>query len=153
MITRPSSAQVLLAIRKELLDVVLPAVTTEQARIAIQMAENLLYSTAQRGDEVAFMRAEIDTVVEHAATVVAAGADRSGRIAGPLAEFEAARSAGVDVASVRTEYDAASELLSLCIEATMPVGGELHAASMAVLQQRLDRELEILGEFAFVGRG
>ena len=146
MITRPSQSQVLLAIRQELADVVAPTVTTEQARIVLQMVDNLLWSMAQRSDDAAAMTAEIDTAAalgdRVAAEVPAA--------AGVTEALAALRGSDDDLVA---RYDLAGELLSRCIETTMPVGGDLHAASMAALQQRLDRELHVMGEFAFVGRG
>lgn len=146
MITQPSPSQVLLAMRQELADIVAPAATTEQARIVLQMVDNLLWSMAQRWDDGAAMAAEIATA-EALGQRVVTEVPEAPAVTDALT---ALRSAPDDLA---LRYDRASELLSRCVETTMPVGGELHAASMAALQQRLDRELVVMGEFSFVGRG
>ena len=153
MITRPSASRILLSLRKELLEIVGPEVTSEHAKVTIQMMENVLRNLAVRADnELGWMREESAAIEAYVADVVEAvpGADAA------KAALDAYRTQRTDswfTADVQADYDRAGEALSCAIEAVLPQGGELKDRAMALLQERLLHDQQIMGEFAFVGRG
>lgn len=154
MISRPYASQLLLAARQELLDVVLPAVSTDRARVSIEMIENLLRSCAARCDhEIAWMREETTAIVALGERLVATGADPDGTIAAALDAVRASDQDSDHLADVQQRYDRAGEVLSCCLERAVALGGDVLADARGVLRQRQEREMEILGEFGFVGRG
>lgn len=160
MLSRPTTEQVLLDCRAELLATIEPAVADGPAKIAVQMLENVLRNCAARaGHEIAWMHEEGDAMLAYAERVAA----------GPLAT-DAVRDALVAAAAVPREsrhlddacaaYDLAGRCLEAAIEGVLAgTGGahgaladELHRDGRALLVQRLDHENQVMGEWAFVGR-
>ena len=73
MISRPTTDQLILECRRELLEVVLPDVNTEHVRVTVQMLENILRNAATRSaHEIAWMREETIGLETFALDVVAA---------------------------------------------------------------------------------
>ena len=73
MLARPTTDQIILDCRNELLNTISPAVEAPQAKIAIQMMENVLRNSATRAlHEIGWMQEEIDAMIAFAGTVAAA---------------------------------------------------------------------------------
>lgn len=154
MISRPSCRQLLDAVRAELSQNVVPAVSDPKLTQSLGMIDAILRGVAVRCDhEIAWMRAEIAEIDQLATTLIDAGADDGGRVAEALADLRDHPSGSDHVYAVQAEYDRAGEVLSRCMEAAVPAGGVIRKQAVAVLQARLAREVEIRGDFALVGRG
>jgi len=70
MLSKPTTQQVLLDCRRELLEVIDPAVSDPTVKIAIQMLENVLRNCAERSaHEIAWMRDESNLMVDYARDV------------------------------------------------------------------------------------
>lgn len=157
MLSHPSTEQILLDCRQELLDTILPAITSEPARIAVQMMENVLRNCAARAaHEIAWMREEEHAMVAYAERVVEPGV-ASGAVSEPvtaaLASYREERSDSLHLTDSAATYSLAGHCLSAALEAAMAAGDDaLHLAGRAILDARLAHENEIMGEWAFVGR-
>ena len=67
MLSKPTTPQILLDCRRELLETIDPAVTDPTVKVAIQMLENVLRNCAERAaHEIAWMRSESDAMVAYA---------------------------------------------------------------------------------------
>lgn len=153
MITNPSAAQVALEIRRELQELAESEPVSAQAKVAIEMIENCLRNLAVRSEhEIAWMRDESDSIERFASDMLETIDDSAVRAA--LAEYRDARSDSLHASDVRADYDRASEVLSCVAEAVVASGSaDLRARLVAILGDRQAREAEIMGDFAFVGRG
>jgi hypothetical protein len=153
MITRPSASQVALEIRRELLEQIGPELTSDRSRVSLEMIENCLRNLAVRSEhEVAWMREECDAIEALASDVAEALGDDAVRDA--LKAYRDARADSLHAADVQADYDRASEALSCTAEAlARSEHPELRVRLAEVLATRQAHELEIMGEFAFVGRG
>jgi hypothetical protein len=153
MLSRPTTEQLILDCRNELLNTIDPAVSAEPVKIAIQMMENVLRNCAARAaHEIAWMREEGDAMVAYARYVAASHA-ATPAVAEALAAFDGGRSDSLHLDDVCATYDLAGRCLSAAIEAAMEGDDvELQRAGRDLLELRLAHENEIMGEWAFVGR-
>jgi hypothetical protein len=153
VIVKPTSAQLLAAVRNDLRDVIGPALSDPDHVIRLGMIDSILASVALRSDhEVAWVREEVAATEAVADRLVAAGHDDGGRIAEALAHLRANRSPSDHLADLHAEYNLAGEVLSRTLEAALVVGGTVQAEAEAVLAARVAREAEIRGEFSLAGR-
>ena len=161
MLSRPTTEQILLDCRDELLRTVAPAVPEGPVHVAIQMMENVLRNCAARAaHEIAWMHEEADEMVSYAARVAAtshASPDTSTHtstaVTDALAAYETRRDGSLHLDDVTATYSLAGHCLSTAIDAAMAGGDpELQADGRAILERRLAHENEIMGEWAFVGR-
>lgn len=159
MLSRPTTDQILLDTRAELLSTIDDAITDQPARIAVQMMENVLRNCATRAaHEIAWMREETDLMIAFAEQVVSSGAaDRAGAIGATvvaaLAAHRDGRSDSLHLDDVTTTYSLAGECLSTGLEAALAADDTaLHIAGREILELRLSRELQIMGEWTMVGR-
>lgn len=153
MLSRPTTEQILLDVRRELLETIDPAVSAPQVKVVIQMLENVLRNTATRSaHEIAWMHEEGDAAVTFARAVHAALGIAA--IDEALAAYDTGRTESLHLDDVCATYDLAGDCLSAAIDAAMAAGdGALVGEGRALLQVRLDHELAIMGEWGFVGRG
>jgi len=153
MIVRPTSKQLLEAVRKELRNTVTPAVSNPEVQAKLGMIDSILGSVAARSDhEVAWIREEIAEIERGAQAVIAAQADRNGQVLASFQALESGRSRSDHLPDLHDEYNLAGEVLSCALEAALPVGGALRKKMEDILAARLAREAEIRGEFALAGR-
>ena len=152
MLSRPTTDQIILDCRTELLDTIGPAVDAPQVQVAIQMMENVLRNCAERAaHEIAWMHEETEAMIAYARTVAALV--QSATTEAALAAYNGGSSTSLHLADVNANYDLAGECLSTAIEAAMAAGNDdLHRAGRAVLDKRLAHENSIMGEWSFVGR-
>lgn len=153
MLSRPTTDQIILDCRTELLDTIGPAVDAPQVQVAIQMMENVLRNCAERAaHEIAWMHTETEAMIAYARTVAARV--QSAPTEAALAVYDGGSSTSLHLTDVTANYDLAGECLSTAIEAAMAAGNDdLHRAGRAVLDERLAHENAIMGEWSFVGRG
>lgn len=157
MITRPSTAQIVAAVRRELADVIAPEVTSPHAVASLQMLDNVLHNLEVRaGHEIAWMREEAALLEAETAAALDRLADdhRPRAVAEALDAYRRGRTGGLHYDDVQADYDRASEAFARVVEAAV-YGDDPHLREhvTGLLQARLARELEIMGEFGFVGRG
>lgn len=153
MLTRPTTDQILLDCRLELLSTIDGALTDAPAKIAIQMMENVLRNCAQRAaHEIAWMHEETDAMISFA-RAVATSAASTPTLEVALAAHAAQGSDSLHLDDVAATYSLAGECMSLALEAAMAAGDDdLHARGRAVLELRLAHEQQIMGEWTMVGR-
>lgn len=152
MLSRPTTQQILLDCRAELLSTIDAALTDPAAKVALQMMENVLRNCAERAaHEIAWMRDEADGALAFAHQVLAALPDDQLRRA--IAAYDAGRSDSLHLDDVSATYHLAGECLSAAIDVAMAsTDVELQRAGRALLEERLAHEQAIMGEWAFVGR-
>jgi hypothetical protein len=153
MLSRPTTDQIILDCRTELLNTIGPAVESPPVQIAIQMMENVLRNCAERAaHEIAWMIEESEMMLAFAGIVAASSASTDAVVAA-LAAHETGHTTSMHLADVTANYDLAGECLSAGLEAAMATGdNELHRAGRAILEERLAHEASIMGEWGFVGR-
>lgn len=161
MLSRPTTEQIILDCRAELLSVIEPAVADGPAKVALQMLENVLRNCAARaGHEVAWMAEEGDEMVAFAQQVTA-GPTGTPNVRSALSAYDAGRSSSLHLNDVCATYDLAGDCLSTAIDAVMSAStaadttattDQLHREARRLLERRLAHENEIMGEWAFVGR-
>ncbi|MFM8531427.1 MAG: hypothetical protein ACKOD2_17485 [Ilumatobacteraceae bacterium] len=153
MLTRPTTDQILLDLRRELLDTIDPAVDAAPVKIAIQMMENVLRNCAERAaHEIAWMREESSAMVDYARRVASTNSSTAALDAA-LAANDAGPHESLHLDDVSTIYSLAGHCFSAALEHAVAAGHlELHLAARSILDLRLDHENRIKGEWAFVGR-
>jgi hypothetical protein len=153
MLSRPTTEQILLDCRNELLNTIDPAVSDPAVKIAIQMMENVLRNCATRAaHEIAWMAEEIDQMVAYADRVAAATSEPVAVSA--LEACRGQRSSSLHLDDVVRDYHLASTCLSAALDAALASGdATLAADGRAIIDQRVATELQIMGEWSFVGRG
>jgi hypothetical protein len=153
MLSRPTTEQIILDCRTQLLELIAPAVDAEPIQIAIQMMENVLRNVAARAaHEIAWMREEGDDAVSFAQGV-AASATGNSSVTDALTAYESGRSDSLHLDDVVVTYDLAGRCLTAAVEAAMAAGDDdAHRAGRALLDQRIAHENEIMGEWTMVGR-
>ena len=154
MISRPSTAQVILDCRRELLEVIGPEVTSDAGKVSVQMLENVLRNAATRAaHEIAWMREETLAMESFARDTLAASPGASS-VSGALDALEGGPRESLHLDDVVAVYSLAGEAFSCAIEAALG-GGHTHLADRgaALLAARSATEVAIMGEWGFVGRG
>jgi hypothetical protein len=153
VITRPTSAQLIDEVRRELSSNVAAQVADPQIQGSLQMIDHILGTLAVRAEhEIAWMTQEIDEI-ERVVLRVAAEPGSPPSVGSALDELRAAADGTLLLSDVTSRYALASEALSRAIEATVATPGPLHDEVNALLDRRLEHETAVIGEFQLVGRG
>ena len=154
MISLPSTAQIILDCRRELLEVIGPEVKSEAGKVSVQMLENVLRNAATRAaNEIAWMRDETAAMEGFARDALAAAPGVS-TIADALTALAAGPRESLHLDDVARVYSLAGEAFSCAIEVALGSGHEeLADRGAALLAVRSATEVEIMGEWGFVGRG
>ncbi|MBM3799132.1 MAG: hypothetical protein FJW18_03560 [Actinobacteria bacterium] len=153
MLTRPTTEQILLDLRDELLTTVDGAVESPPVKIAIQMMENVLRNCAERAaHEIAWMREEGDAMVAFAREVDQTLPGNSA-VDSALGAFNSGRSESLHLDDVSATYSLAGHCFSAALEHAVAQNHvALHLKARSILDLRLEHENRIKGEWAFVGR-
>lgn len=153
MLSRPTTEQILLDCRDELMDKIAPALGPGAAHIAVQMMENVLRNCATRAaHEIAWMREEGDALVAFA-TMVAESPCNAPEITAALDAHAHGSTASLHLDDVVQVYGLAGACFEAALDAVMTAGdAALTAAGRALLDERLAHEKQIMGEWAMVGR-
>lgn len=141
MLSRPTTDQIIIDCRHELLTAVDAAVTDPTVKITIQMLENVLRNVAERAaHEIAWMREETDLMIGFAIEVQSIlGA--SPELTQALQAFENGKSDSLHLEDVSKTYSLAGECLSVSIEIVFAASHTaLHLRSREILAIRLDRK-------------
>jgi hypothetical protein len=153
VITRPTSAQLIEEVRRELSSNVAPQVTDPQVQGSLQMVDHILATLAVRAEhEIEWMLDEIDDI----ASVVGrfgASPDAPPSVREALDALQATTSRSRSLSDVSERYALASEALSRAIEATVATPSPLRDSVNALLDRRLEHETDVIGEFQLVARG
>jgi hypothetical protein len=154
MISMPTTSQVILDCRRELLEVIGPEVHTEAAKVSVQMLENVLRNAATRAaHEIAWMRDETLAMEAFANDTLAALPGAPG-VAGALAALDSGPRLSLHLADMVRTYSLAGESFSCALEAALASGhDELSTRASTMLAARSATEVQIMGEWGFVGRG
>jgi hypothetical protein len=154
MLSKPTTPQVLLDCRRELLETIDPAVSDPNVKITIQMLENVLRNCAERAaHEIAWMRQESALMVGYARDVRAA-LGTTAELDRALSDYDTGDNDALELDAVSDSYSRAGECLSVAIERVFAAGDTvLHLRGREILALRLSHEDAIKGEWAFVGRG
>jgi hypothetical protein len=154
VISLPTTDQVILDCRRELLDVIGPEVHTDAAKVSVQMLENVLRNAATRAaHEIAWMHDETLAMEAFAKDTLAALPSAPG-LAEALVELDAGPRQSLHLDDMARTYSLAGEALSCALEAALAAGNaELSARAHALLSARSATEVQIMGEWGFVGRG
>ena len=157
MITKPSMAQLLLAMQAELTEKIVPALTDATLVVNVQMMTAVLGAVAIRAEhELAWMRDEADSIERAALDLLdhhLGQGPKAEAAAACLALYRADLTSSLHLSEAQGDYDRAGELLSRLAEAAYD-GGDDHAiaAVEALMEERLATEQRIVGSFIAVGR-
>ncbi len=154
MLSRPTTDQIILDCRNELLTAIDAAVSDPIVKITIQMLENVLRNVAERAaHEIAWMREETDLMIDFA-NEVETSLGKSDELTGARSAYNSGRSDSLHLEDVCKTYGLAGECFSVAMEKVFAASHTaLHLRSREILAIRLDHENKIKGEWAFVGRG
>lgn len=154
MIALPTTEQIILDCRRELLDVIGAEVTSDAAKVSVQMLENVLRNVATRAaHEIAWMREETATMESFARDTIATHPSATALLEA-LAALNSGLNESLHLDDVVAVYSLASEALSCALEASLTAGdAELSRRGAALLAARSATEVVIMGEWGFVGRG
>ncbi len=154
MISLPSTEQILLDCGRELLEVIGPEVTSDAGKVSVQMLENVLRNVAMRAaHEIAWMRDETAAMESFARDTASAHPSVSA-VTVALAALDAGPRGSLHLDDVASVYSLAGEALSCSLEAVLAAGDSgLGARGAALLVARSATEVQIMGEWGFVGRG
>lgn len=154
MISLPTTDQVILDCRRELLEVIGPEVHTDAAKVSVQMLENVLRNAATRAaHEIAWMRDETLNMEAFAKDTLVSLSSANG-VADALAALDAGPRGSLHLEDMARTYSLAGEALSCALEAALAAGNtELSGRAAALLSARSAIEVQIMGEWGFVGRG
>jgi hypothetical protein len=138
MIARPTTEQILDECSRQLLEIVLPAVTDETVQVTVMMMDLILRNMAQRAaHEIAWMTAEIDALREYVGEEAAPpfGAD------------------GLHLDAVVERYCRAGEAFSRALEEAVAADdAERVRRGTELLARRAKTEEEIMCGWSPVGR-
>jgi hypothetical protein len=149
VISRPTTAQLVGIVRRELVETVAPAVDDPVVAGSLMMIDHILETLAQRAEhEIAWMLEEIEQIRDLAQQVASDRPDAAG-VTEPL-EHELA---SMHLSDVVEHYSVVSEALSRALEATLGTSSALEAAVVDLMCARLAHEQEVIGDFQLVGRG
>jgi hypothetical protein len=154
VIVRPSTEQILLDVRRELLDILGPEISSDAGKISVQMVENVLRNCATRAaHEIAWMRDETLAMESFARDTVAAHPPAS-TLASAVSALDAGPRASLHLDDVAAVYSLAGEAFSCALEVALATGDDaLSSRGAALLAARSATEVHIMGEWGFVGRG
>ncbi len=154
MISLPTTEQVILDCRRELLEVIGPEVHTDAAKVSVQMLENVLRNAATRAaHEIAWMRDETLAMETYARDVLVVS-PASTAIADALAALDAGPRTSLHLDDMARTYSLAGEAFSAALETALANGdADLSARAHTLLAARSATEVQIMGEWGFVGRG
>ena len=110
MLSRPTTDHAINGVLSVLDEQVLPTITDEPARVAVQMMQQILRGAAVRAaHEIAWMHEEIAAIRD-----VAARAGDAAGLTEALAALDALDGESLHLEDVQARYDAAGEVLSRC---------------------------------------
>ncbi|MEE2768621.1 MAG: hypothetical protein VX833_05355 [Actinomycetota bacterium] len=154
MLSRPTTAQILEDCRRELSEVVAPALGDEAVAVSVAMLDEVLRNCAVRtAHEIAWMMDEIGAMTAYASEV-ADSVEENEAVIAALDTHQASMTESLHLDDVCAAYSTAGQCLSEALGAARSGGEvELLRQGRVLLDERVVREDEIKGDWGFVGRG
>jgi hypothetical protein len=157
VISRPTTEQVILDCRRELLEVVRPQVSDPAVQVTIDMLENVLRNVATRAaHEIAWMTEEISTMAAYARGLLADVHDDpdDAALAAAVDALSLVPRESLHLDAVVAAYSVAGEAFSCALEAAIAAGRtDWQERGVALLLRRTEREQEVKGDWSMTGRG
>ena len=151
MITQPSAVRLLEVARQELLGTVLPAIDDPHAQASVHMLQQILSTLMVRAEhEIAWLLAETGELELLGAQIVEQ-LPSAASVATALAALRSVPGGSYALSDVARRYSVASEILSCAFE-EVPTASPLRASVEAALDNRLEHETAVIGDFSLVGR-
>ena len=150
MMSTPTVAQLVTAIRAQLSEVVAPAVEDPAAGRVLGMVDHLLQTIAVRAEhEIEWMVAHVDDVVGLAEEFVD-GERGSESIALALNRYRAEHRRSLSTSAVTENFALANGVLSAILETTVSHEGPLARRARDLLQRDVAHAVDIVGDFVLV---
>jgi hypothetical protein len=150
MMSTPTVAQLVAAIRAQLSEVIAPAVEDPAAGGALAMIDHLLQTIAIRSEhEIEWMVAHVDRVVRLAEQFVDhEGGSESVDLA--LSRYRAEHQDSLSASAVTANFALANGVLSAILEATVSDEGPLARRARDLVRRDVAHGVDIVGEFELV---
>jgi len=150
MMSTPTVAQLVTAIRAQLSEVVAPAVEDPAAGRVLGMVDHLLQTIAVRAEhEIEWMVAHVDDVVGLAEEFVD-GERGSESIALALNRYRAEHRRSLSTSAVTENFALANGVLSAILETTVSDEGPLARRARDLLRRDVTHAVDIVGDFVLV---
>jgi hypothetical protein len=150
MMSTPTLAQLVSAIRAQLSEVVALAVEDPAAGRVLAMIDHLLQTIAVRAEhEIEWMVAHIDDVVRLAEEFTD-GEGGSERIALALSQYRAEHQNSLSASAMTANFALANGVLSAMLEATVSDEGPLARRARDLMRRDVAHGADIVGEFELV---
>lgn len=150
MMSKPSTMQLITAVREHLAAAILPAITDVGQQKLLAMIDHLLQTASVRAEH------EIDWMVEHTREVVALGQDMVDTgsatvdVVAALSRYRELHGTSLTASSVTADYGLAAELLAAMLEVTVSDAGKYGSAARDLLARDVARGVQIVGEFELI---
>lgn len=150
MMSQPTVAQLVTAVRSQLETAILPTIDDAGQQKLLAMVDHILATVQIRSEH------EIDWMVSHTDAVVALATDAVGTgdavpgVAAALDRYRARRRGTLRTSDVTADYGLAAEILSVLLETTADGGGDIARQAQALLAADVTRGVEVVGEFTLV---
>jgi hypothetical protein len=153
MIYKPTTAQLIDAVRHDLRENVAPFITDSTARVALDMSLLVLGTALVRSrNEVAWMLEEVDAIEKLARQFVERFPDDAA-LAEALGIYDTYRTSGHGIDEVNADYERASELFSRATEAAYKADDQQSVRQvMALFEQRREHQNAASGGYEAIGR-
>jgi hypothetical protein len=150
MMSTPTVAQLVTAIRAQLSEVVAPAVEDPAAGRVLGMVDHLLQTIAVRAEhEIEWMVAHVDDVVGLAEEIVA-GEGGSESIDLALNRYRAEHRRSLSTSAMTANFALANGVLSAILETTVSDDGPLARRARDLMRRDVAHAVDIVGDFVLV---
>jgi hypothetical protein len=150
MMSTPTVAQLVAAIRAQLSEVIAPAVEDPAAGGALGMIDHLLQTIAIRAEhEIEWMVAHVDDVVRLAEEFTD-GDGGSEPVDLALSRYRAEQQNSLSAGAMTANFALANGVLSAILEATVSDEGPLASRARDLVRRDVAHGVEIVGEFELV---
>jgi hypothetical protein len=150
MMSTPTVAQLVTAIRAQLSEVVAPAVEDPAAGRVLGMVDHLLQTIAVRAEhEIEWMVTHVDDVVGLAEEIVA-GEGGSESIDLALNRYRAEHRRSLSTSAMTANFALANGVLSAILETTVSDDGPLARRARDLMRRDVAHAVDIVGDFVLV---
>ena len=150
MMTQPSVERLIELIRKQLTEVVGPALPEDGPRSAVGMIDHLLQTIQTRAEnEIDWMTKQIADITDLAERAVTLG-DVSPRVSDAIGASKAATTGSLTASRVTADYARAAEILSLILEETVTGDSATAHEARSLLDREANWGVQVVGDFVLV---
>ncbi len=151
MMSTPSVAQLIAAVRAQLSDAVAPAVADPGLQKVLGIIDHILQTAAVRAEhEIEWMVTHIDGVVEVARRYASEAGEDAAAVSASLAKYDAEHGDSLTTSVVTANFALAAEVLSTLLEATVADDGPTAVRARDLLRADVQRGVDIVGLFELV---